>query len=373
MEININNYESFIIDYFDNNLGPLETAQLLIFLESNPDLKNEFEGLDSMIIKSSSDCTYDFKESLKQPADVDAVNLSASNYTFYFIAASEKDLSAKGYKALHKFLNNNPELQKDYALFEACKLTTDKSITFNSANQLKKQVKPFYIRHYLNIGIAATILILITIFFNITPETKDSIDKTMMNSMEQQMSNEKGSNTDKGNKIKSETSVNKNNKTEALKPTQKAKKEPWNKATKPDREYAAPIKKVEKRGIIMNNTEIISENKTDNFYSGLYEDIRLSQELSLAAKEDEEGNENRTITHGPNERTIRTGRFINSLVLSSEQIAEQLPQSMNGWLIADIGMKGFNLITNNNFKIDRRLDGNGKIERLKIKDKDDLN
>lgn len=370
MEININNYESFIIDYFDNRLGPLETAQLLIFLENHPDLKNEFDGLSSMIIIASPESTYEFKESLKQPADKDAVNLSVNNYSFYFIAATEKDLSAKGYKALNKFLEENPLLQKDYDLFTACKITSDKSITFPSVNQLKKQTRPFYDRYYISIGIAASILILISIFFNITPETKDSIDITVMNSMEQQISDEKAPIAEKENKIKNETSVSKINKAETAKPTQTVKKVSGNKATNAKREFAAPIKRIERRSIIMNSTEIISENKTNNFYSGLYDDIRLSQELALAAKEDD--NENRIISHQPNERNIKTGRFINSLVLTSEQLAEQLPQSMNGWLIADIGMKGFNLITNNNYKIDRQLDGNGKIERFKIKNEDKL-
>lgn len=370
MEININNYESFIIEYFDNNLGPLETAQLLIFLENHPDLKNEFDGLSSMIIKSSPECTYEFKESLKQPADKDAVNLSVSNYSFYFIAAAENDLSAKGHKALNKFLKGKPELQKDYNLFNACKLTSDKSITFKGANQLKKHTKPFYLRYYVNIGIAATILILMSIFFDITPETKDSIDNAVMNGIEQPISNEKTPVTGKETKIKSEISVSKIKKSEAAKPTQSGIKTSGNKATKPEREFDAPIKKIEKRSIIMNSTEIISENKTNNFYSGLYDDIRLSQELALAAEEDE--NENRNMARQPNERTIQTGRFINSLVRTSEQLAEQLPQSMNGWLIADLGMKGFNLITNNNYKIDRQLNVNGKIERLKIKDKDNL-
>lgn len=370
MEININNYESFIIDYFDNRLGPLETAQLLIFLENHPNLKNEFDGLSSMIIKASPESIYEFKESLKQPADKDAVNLSVNNYSFYFIAAIEKDLSAKGYKTLNKFLKDNPLLQKDYDLFTACKITSDKSITFPGVSQLKKQTKPFYFRYYIGIGIAASILILISIFFNITPETKDSIDNTVMNSMEQQISNEKAPITEKENKIKNETSVSKVNKAETAKPTQIVKKTSGNKATKTKREYTAPVKRIERRSIIMNRTEIISENKTNNFYSGLYDDIRLSQELALAAKEDND--ENRIISHQPNERNIKTGRFINSLVLTSEQLAEQIPQSMNGWLIADIGMKGFNLITNNNYKIDRHLDGNGNIERLKIKNEDNL-
>ena len=68
-----------------------------------------------------------------------------------------------------------------------------------------------------------------------------------------------------------------------------------------------------------------------------------------------------------NIRSIKAGRIINSVISSGEQLAEQLPQSVNGWLFADLGVKGFNLLTNNNYAINRSYSEKGRIEQLKIK------
>jgi hypothetical protein len=48
MEIDINNYESVLIDYFDGNLNALEVAEVLLFLEQHPEIKNEFEALGTL-------------------------------------------------------------------------------------------------------------------------------------------------------------------------------------------------------------------------------------------------------------------------------------------------------------------------------------
>ena len=45
MEININNYEVYVIDFIDGMLNEIDTANLLIFLDQNPVLKEEFEIL----------------------------------------------------------------------------------------------------------------------------------------------------------------------------------------------------------------------------------------------------------------------------------------------------------------------------------------
>ena len=45
MEININNYEVYVIDFIDGMLNEIDTANLLIFLDQNPALKEEFEML----------------------------------------------------------------------------------------------------------------------------------------------------------------------------------------------------------------------------------------------------------------------------------------------------------------------------------------
>lgn len=368
MDINIDNYEVFIIDYLDNKLGPLETAQLLLFLENHPGLKDEFEDLRTIAITPSSDETFGFNESLKQPADCDAVNLSIFNYSHYFIAATEGDLSETGYNLLNQFLKKHPELESEYTLFKSCRLKPDSKIHYPQPEKLKIKNKPVFMRYYLVTGIAASLLLLVTLFIRLTPETTEDLNKSLLNSIEQQ-ANTNVSNTEKKEKEKESKSVSieENGSDSQVKKSSAVEKKAIDSktSTKEQKERLMPIRKIDKKNMIINTTGLISENKTMNFYSNLYDDIRLSQELAMAEKEDQE--EIVSEKSLQNIRNIKAGRIINSVLSSGEQLAEQLPQSVSGWLFADLGVKGFNLLTNNNYSINRSYSEDGKIEQLKIK------
>ncbi len=370
MDINLDNYEVFIIDYIDNKLGPLETAELLLFLENHPGLKDEFEDLKTISVTPPTEETFGFSESLKQPSDIDAVNLSIHNYTHYFIAAIEGDLSVTGYNLVNQFLEKHPELKSEYNLFKSCKIKPDYSAHFPNAQKLKVIKKTVFIKYYLAAAMAASFLLLLTVFVRLTPETKEDLNKTLLISIEQQAmtdgttkivkkEKEKEQKADNPEKSKEESQVQKKSPS-----TDKEieKKSP----VIEQKARIAPIRKIEKKNMIINTTQLISENKTMNFYSNLYEDIQLAQELAMAEQEDNEQLLAEKTSQN-NIRNIKAGRIINSVISSGEQLAEQLPQSVNGWLFADLGVKGFNLLTNNNYAINRSFNQNGKIELLKIK------
>lgn len=368
MEINIDNYEVFIIDYLDNKLGPLETAQLLLFLENHPGLKDEFEDLKTINITPTSNESFGFTESLKQPSDKDAVNLSFLNYSHYFIAATEGDLSETGYNLLNQFLEKHPELKSEYHLFEACKLKPDTKVHYPEPEKLKIKSKSVFMRYYLAIGIAASLLLIVTVFLRLTPETNKDLNRSMLNSIEQQ-ANTNVSNTEKKDKEKESkpASIEENEISTQTKKSATVEKKTTDSKTsaKEQTERVMPIRKIEKKNMIINTTGLISDNKTMNFYSNLYDDIRLSQELAMAEEEDQE--EITVEKHSQNIRNIKAGRILNSVLNSGEQLAEQIPQSMNGWLFADLGVKGFNLLTNNNYSINRSYSEKGRIEQLNVK------
>lgn len=370
MEINLDNYEVFIIDYLDNKLGPLETAQLLLFLENHPSLKDEFEDLKAISVTSPSDEKFGFNESLKQPADIDAFNLSIHNYSHYFIAATEGDLSQTGYNLVNQFLEKHPELISEYNLFKSCKIKPDYKTHFPDVQQLIVNSKPLFIRYYWAAAIAASFLLLITVFVRLTPETKDDLNKSLLNSIEQQAMKDGTSKIVKKDKEK-EQKVDVPEKSKEESQVQKKSPSPEKEIEKKStvieqKARIAPIRKIEKKSMIINTTPLISDNRTMNFYSNLFEDIQLSQELAMTEKEENEEILSEKTSQN-NIRSIKAGRIINSVISSGEQLAEQLPQSVNGWLFADLGVKGFNLLTNNNYTINRSYSEKGRIEQLKIK------
>lgn len=366
MEINHNNYEVYIIDYLDNKLDALQTAELLLFLENNPGLKEDVDSLRDLAVEPGENEVFGFKELLIQPPDKDAVNLSIENYSHYFIAGIENDLTPEGMSSLKKFLAEHKELVPEYNLFAACRLKPDKKVTFPQPEKLKIKTKSVFIRYYLATGIAASMLLLATIYFRLTPETEDSVNQTLRNTIEYQMNDVNEPAVEKNRDVKQPADNKSEIDSKETKPSSpKIKKTDIPPASKSSRPTAAPLKKLEKRGMVINTTSLIAENSSRNFYSGLYDDIRLSQELAFAAKEEKE-QEAEEIRSNERIKGVKTGRIINSVISTGEQLAEQVPQSMNGWLIADLGIKGFNFLTNNDYSINRRLNSKGTIEEIRI-------
>lgn len=48
MNINSHNYEAFFLDYHEGNLSPQQVADLLLFLEQHPGLKQDFDSFENI-------------------------------------------------------------------------------------------------------------------------------------------------------------------------------------------------------------------------------------------------------------------------------------------------------------------------------------
>ena len=65
MSININNYEIYFIDYFDGNLPEEVVAELMLFLEANAELKEEFESFENINLTQDK-IVFEDKSSIKK-------------------------------------------------------------------------------------------------------------------------------------------------------------------------------------------------------------------------------------------------------------------------------------------------------------------
>ena len=54
MTINKHNYEAYFLDYHEGNLTPQEVADLLLFVEQHPELKDEFESFENVTLEDYS-------------------------------------------------------------------------------------------------------------------------------------------------------------------------------------------------------------------------------------------------------------------------------------------------------------------------------
>ncbi|MFZ4798691.1 MAG: hypothetical protein ACOYMA_14425, partial [Bacteroidia bacterium] len=138
MNISKDNYEIYILDYYEGKLNESQTHELLAFVEAQTDVKAEFDAFENISLTEDASLQFDFKECLKKEAISSSRMINLSNYQEFFIADSEGDLSISQKSQLEKFRLLHPNLNNDYHLFQLTKLSADKTIVFENKRQLKK-------------------------------------------------------------------------------------------------------------------------------------------------------------------------------------------------------------------------------------------
>ena len=143
MNITRHNCEAAFLDYYEKNLSPVEVAEVLFFLEENPDLKEVFEAYEDIFLEHDK-INFPDKEALKKKYSAEELNvilsseINRTNCEQFFVASAEGVLSGTQAQKLNAFLALHPELQKDFDLFQKCKLPAEK-ISFEYKNTLKKE------------------------------------------------------------------------------------------------------------------------------------------------------------------------------------------------------------------------------------------
>jgi hypothetical protein len=130
MNINKHNYEAFFLDYHEGNLSPQQVAELLLFVEQHPGLKEEFENFENITLEDISSFSFEDKASLKK-------EIVVSNKDEFFIRSVENDLSAVEEKLLVSFLQHNPQYLPELELYKKTKLKAD-TIVFPGKENLKE-------------------------------------------------------------------------------------------------------------------------------------------------------------------------------------------------------------------------------------------
>jgi hypothetical protein len=135
MNINKNNYEVWFLDYFENQLSAEQVAELFLFLEAHPFLKEEFDLFENTIlpIDLMEEENLLNKQSLKK-YDV----VCEENINDWFIAALEGELDAQQLQNLGRFLNEHPVFLNDQNLIAKTKLAQDHIEHFEQKSNLKQ-------------------------------------------------------------------------------------------------------------------------------------------------------------------------------------------------------------------------------------------
>jgi len=125
--INIDNYEIFIIDYLDGKLSQDQSVDLMSFLDENPEIKEDIEDLNNFSLQANNE-NYDFSK-LKKPLKLNPpTNINSKNIDKYLIAELEGDISESEKEEIRVFIVANPQFLKSQTLIVKTKLIADKRI-----------------------------------------------------------------------------------------------------------------------------------------------------------------------------------------------------------------------------------------------------
>ena len=165
MKINKENYETYFLDYFEKQLSPDQMAELMVFLEENPDLKAEFEAFELIKLEAENTIASGLLTKLKKPEYKSAGDIDAWNYEEKMAAYVEGDLNEVEKQEFKKFININPNARLELNMFRKSILIPE-DISYPNKSELKKSgVILLFDRPLLYaVSAAAMIIILFGIF-----------------------------------------------------------------------------------------------------------------------------------------------------------------------------------------------------------------
>ncbi len=140
MTINRNNYEIYFLDFFEGNLDAKLVNELMLFLDLNYDLKEEFDAFENSALPLEKKVIFPDKEKLKKSTILSFGFVTAENYQEKLISALEGDLSSQELEELDQFILLNPFIKKEQLLFAKTLVNPDNSIVFENKTSLKRNV-----------------------------------------------------------------------------------------------------------------------------------------------------------------------------------------------------------------------------------------
>ncbi len=367
--ISRSNYEVFFIDYLEGNLSEEEIRSLEDFLLSNPDLRSELEGLETVIL-TPGDEKLENPENLKYP-DL-STPVTDANFPFFCIAENEGDLNPEMQQELYKYLRANPGKQKERLQFSKLYLVPDPAIHFPEKHKLKKGLFIRYRREWVTgLSIAASIALLLVFFFTFVDR---GLDPVVL-----------GGN-DSETEVADSLSAGKNTATEEerLVPVKKEDVDP-EKPAKPDQKkdielkekIIEPVKRAStqisiKVGIPIASNDSGSKAPTLNpeeILSAVRIDASSFPDFFLKREEAEVPQMFNNYKFIPQPDMVDEQRFLtleefaknqfSSIILRQEEDSE-----INGWTLASAGVKQINSIAGTNLKLEKNLDPEGKVKRI---------
>src|SRR5690554_523676 len=139
MEINRDNYESFLVDYLDGTLSQSQKELVEEFLLLNPEIKDEISDLGDIVLMPGKEDSVNL-ENLKKQSEENKEILS--DFEYLCIAKLEKDLTDEEALLLQEQLSSDKAFRKGYETIQLLKLKPSLSVIYQEKRHLKRYVIP---------------------------------------------------------------------------------------------------------------------------------------------------------------------------------------------------------------------------------------
>lgn len=348
MKISRSNYEIFFLDYHEGRLSMEETEVLFKFLEMNPDLKVEFFGFENIhIVEDNEKVYFPEKDKLRKEEVVPVGNFREDNYQELFIAHFEGDLSESGAHELQLFISANPKLEKEFELFSSLKITPDLDVIYPEKSGLKQKVfvmpaTRVVLKYAASLAAVLVFgLVMYNFLFNILNNQNSKIlysdNRADLPEFQQ------------GNRI-----LQPDNQYSAevllLIERENSTREPEGSVI----EYIPAGKAGSIAGYI-NLRDIFPETASRQEFAEIYS--LQNEKFKLTRREEYSLSINNT------ERIF--DKVIDNIRGNAENAEEQLSK-INGWQLAEYGVKGFNLLTDNNIDFSVKSNEQGEVTKFAL-------
>ena len=156
--INRHNYEEFFLDYHEGNLTGEQKAMVILFIESNEDLLDEFYTFKEMTLEITDTSTIEKSSLYNGP--------HSSNREDYFIGWIEGDLTSEEKVQTQELVNANSSFSKELELFQKTKLIPTAEVYADKQN-LRKSARVIPLLKYA-VPAAAAVTFFIFLSNNLT-------------------------------------------------------------------------------------------------------------------------------------------------------------------------------------------------------------
>jgi hypothetical protein len=166
MGINKENYEAYFLEYQEGNLSTEQVAELMVFLEMYPELKEELESFELVTVLPDANVKFENKGLLKKKDCLPTQNIHSNNYETWLVAEIEGDLSDSDKTELNEFLKKNPAVMLELNFFRKTILKPE-SVVFENKQILKKSgILLLYRTQFIYaVSVAASVLLFLGLYF----------------------------------------------------------------------------------------------------------------------------------------------------------------------------------------------------------------